>query len=53
MNGNKRENRNRKAYRCLIVYLLQNIKSLESYERIFHFVQDIAIDEIHNAEGGG
>lgn len=46
MNRRKERKRSRKAYQRLIVYLLQNIKSLENYERIFYFIQDIATDEI-------
>ena len=53
MNRRKERKRSRKAYQRLIVYLLQNIKSLENYERIFYFIQDIATDEIQNDGGGG
>ena len=53
MNRRKERKRSRKAYQRLIVYLLQYIKSLENYERIFYFIQDIATDEIQNDGGGG
>ena len=53
MNRRKERKKSRKAYQRLIVYLLQNIKSLENHERIFYFIQDIATDEIQNDGGGG
>lgn len=53
MNGKKREKKSRKAYLRLIAYLLQNIKTLESYERIFYFIQDIAVGELKDGGRGG
>lgn len=49
-NDKERENCKR-VYLRLIKYLLHHIKTLESYERIFHFVQDEAMSEVRR--GGG
>lgn len=50
--NNKEREECKGKYLRLINFLLHHIKSLESYERIFHFVQDEAMSEV-KGQGGG
>ncbi len=51
-NENEKEKEScKRVYLRLINYLLYHMRSLESYEKIFHFVQDVAMGEIRDRGG--